>query len=104
MWEGNDVGNRWYGMVLAQGSEEGLRRSNDREAHVSVLECSLCVSECVCVGGWVGLCVCVCARAGACVCACVYVCNGRRSCAHTRKPARVPDGISCQSFMQITCL
>ena len=59
-------------MVLAQGSDEGLRRSNDREAHVSVLECSLCVCECVFVGGWVGLCVCVCARA--CVRAYVHAC------------------------------
>ena len=72
MWEGNDVGNRWYGMVLAQGSEEGLRRSNDREAHVSVLECSLCVCVSVCVCGWVGLCVCVCARG--CVRMCMRVC------------------------------
>ena len=74
MWEGNDVGNRWYGMVLAQGSEEGLRRSNDREAHVSVLECSLslCVCVCVCVGGWV--CVYVCVLARACVRMCMRVC------------------------------
>ena len=81
MWEGNDVGNRWYGMVLAQGSEEGLRRSNDREAHVSVLEYSLCVCECVCVCvcGWVCVYVCVRARVRAYVHACMCVTAGGRA-------------------------
>jgi len=68
----------------------------------------------VCV--WVGVWVCVCVRARACVCvrecacvlacvrACVYVCIGLWPFAHACEPARVPDGISCQSLMQITCL
>jgi hypothetical protein len=79
MWEGNDVGNRWYGMVLAQGSEEGLRRSNDREAHVSVLECSLSVCVSVCVGGWVCVYVCVRARVRAYMHACMCVTVGGRA-------------------------
>ena len=61
-----------------------------------------CVSVCLCVCVFVYVCVCVCARA--CVCACVYVRIGLWPCAHARKPARVPDGISRQSLMQITCL
>ena len=64
-------------MVLAQGSEEGLRRSNDREAHVSVIECSLCV--CVWVGGWVCVYVCARARVRAYVHACMCVTAGGRA-------------------------
>ena len=59
-----------------------------------------CAYVCLCVCVFVSVCVCVCARMRVCV----YVCIGLWPCAHERKPARVPDGISRQSIMQITCL
>ena len=78
------------------------------EAYVGVLECHLCVCGwacgCVCVCARARVCVRACASARACVRACVYVCIGLWSFAHACEPARVPDGISCQSLMQVTCL
>ena len=64
----------------------------------------VCVRVCVCLCVCVCVNVCVCVRACACVRACVYVCIGLWPFAHACEPARVPDGISCQSLMQITCL